>query len=154
MATVTVERLVNAPLPAVWASWDDFGGIYRFNPNIRGSFLLEGSKATGLGATRQCDLTDGKNYIQERIVDYVPKQRLVIDIFNGTLPIKNAMVEFDLHVEDDDSTRVRTTMHFEPKQGILGRLMLPLMKPQLKKMLGKLLDGNAAYVENDRALAA
>lgn len=154
MATITVERTVRAPVSEVWATWDDFGGIHRFNPNLSGSFLLEGSAPTGLGATRQCDLIDGKNYIQERVVDYVPNKRMVLDVFDGTVPVKNARAEIELRALDDDSTSVSMTMHFEPKMGVLGKLMLPLMKPQFRKLLAKLLEGNAAYVEKDRPLAA
>ncbi len=154
MATISVEKIVQAPVSEVWATWDDFGGIYRFNPNLSGSHLLEGSAPTGLGATRQCDLIDGKNYIQERVIDYVPNKRMVLDVFNGTVPVKNARAEIELRPVDDNSTAVSMTMHFEPKMGVLGKLMLPLMKPQFRKLLTKLLEGNAAYVEKARPMAA
>lgn len=154
MASITVEKIVHAPVSEVWAAWDDFGGIHRFNPNLSGSHLLEGSAKTGLGATRQCDLIDGKNYIQERVVDYVPNKRMVIDIFDGTIPVRNARAEIELHEKGERQTEVTMTMHFQPKMGIFGQLMVPLMKPQFRKLLAKLLDGNAAYVEKARPLAA
>jgi ribosome-associated toxin RatA of RatAB toxin-antitoxin module len=154
MAIVTAAQIVNAPLGDVWASWDDFGGVHRFNPNLSGSFLLEGSEQTGLGATRQCDLIDGKNYIQERVVEYVPNKRITVDIVDGTVPIRNGRAEIKLTAHDESSTRVEMIMHFEPKMGPLGQLMVPLMKPQFRKMLKKLLEGNAAYVEKSNWMAA
>jgi hypothetical protein len=72
MARVVVEQIFKSPISDVWKSWDKFGDIDAFNPNLKRSFLLEGSHSTGLGATRQCDLADGKNYIREKIIAYSP----------------------------------------------------------------------------------
>lgn len=154
MATVTARQTVNAPLDDVWASWDDFGGIHRFNPNLSGSFLLQGSDRTGLGATRQCDLIDGKNYIQERVVDYVPNKRLAIEVIDGSVPIRSARAEITLTSVGKNQTAVEMSMRFEPKMGLLGRLMVPMMKPQFRKMVKSLLEGNAAFVEQGARMAA
>ncbi len=147
MAKVTVTRTVNAPLQDVWASWDNFSDIYRFNPNLNGSHLLPGSASTGMGATRQCDMRDGKNFIQERIIGYDPHRKLVIDIYNGTLPLKSAVATFDFRAHGAQRSEVTMTMEFTPKMGLLGKMMLPLMKRQFRPMLQALLDANAAYVE-------
>ena len=146
MAIVIVEETVNAPVTEVWASWDNFGDIYRFNPNITGSHILDGSAKTGPGAQRQCDL-DAKNYIRERIVGYEPERKLVIDIYEGTLPLKSAKATFDLTPLGPDRTKVVMTMEFHPKMGLLGRLMVPMMKPKFASMLQALLAGNRAFVE-------
>lgn len=149
MATVTVERTVNAPIAKVWESWDDFANIARFNPNITASRLINDSAPTGLNAQRQCDLSaDGKQYIRERVIGYQPGKQIVVDIYEGTIPLKRAQGKIDLHAIGPNQTRVRFTMDFTPKMGPIGILMLPMMKGQFKKMLGKLLDGNLAYVTN------
>ena len=98
---------------------------------------MEGSAQTGLGATRQCNLIDGKNYIQERVVDYVLNKRMVVDIIDGTVPVRNARAEVELRPQDDSSTAVTMTMSFEPKMGFLGKLMVPLMKPQFSQVASK-----------------
>ncbi|MEM8849995.1 MAG: SRPBCC family protein [Pseudomonadota bacterium] len=146
MAHVTVDRIVKAPPLDVWQSWDDFGNIAAFNPNLSGSHLLD-TQTTGLGATRQCDLSDGKNHIRERIVEYVPGERMVVDIYDGTMPLKAAKAVITLTPQGKHRTRVQMRMEFVPKFGALGVLMVPLMKPQFRKMLRALLDGNAAHVE-------
>ncbi len=154
MATVTVNRIVDAPLAQVWDSWDDFGGIQKFNPNLTGSHTLPGSAATGQGATRQCDLSDGKNYIRERVIGYEPQRRLKIDIYEGSLPLKSAFATFTLEAINPTSTRVTMQMDFTLKFGPIGKLMLPMMKPQFRKMMASLLEGNAAYVERGVVLNA
>lgn len=146
MAKVTVNRIVNAPVEAVWAAWDDFGNIAAFNPNLSASRLLA-NQTTGKGATRQCDLKDGVNHIRERIVDYVPQSRMVVDIYDGTMPLKAAVATITLAPQSDARTKVEMTMEFTPKFGLLGALMVPMMKPQFSKMLQALLAGNADFVE-------
>ena len=43
---------------------------------------------------------------------------------------------------------------FTPKMGLLGRMLLPVMKKQFAKGLNGLLDGNAADVETKAHLQA
>lgn len=147
MADVTVKRIVNAPVSDVWASWDDFGDIARFNPNLKGSRLLSGSSETGQGARRQCDMADGKNYLLERIVGYTPEKEMVVDIYDGTMPLKSAKATLRFVSTTANRTEVSMRMEFVPKMGLLGKLMIPMMKPQFRKMLQGLLDANAAFVE-------
>lgn len=146
MATVTVNRTINAPIEKVWASWDDFGGIFKFNPNLTQSYLIEGSQPTGKGAKRQCDINDGKNWIREEVVAYVPNNSMKINIYDGTMPLKQAIATLDFRQLGRDQTGVTMTMEFEPKMGLLGKLMVPMMKPKFKGMLNKLLAGNDAFV--------
>ena len=63
MTKIVVEEIVAAPLDQVWQTWGDFGVIARFAPNLKRSFLVEGSAKTGLGAKRHCDLADGKTLV-------------------------------------------------------------------------------------------
>ena len=154
MATVTVTQEVNASVPAVWAAWDDFGNIFRFNPNLKGSHLINDSAPTGLGATRQCDLADGKNYIRERVIEYKPMQQIVIDIYEGTMPLKKAVATFNFNETTANKTKVSMTMDFEPKFGIIGKLMTPMLKSKFRQMLGNLLKANAEFVETGKEVKA
>lgn len=147
MAQVTLSRTIRAPADAVWATWDDFARIDRFNPNLSRSFLLEGSPGTGLGAERQCDLADGRNMLRERVVDYVPGRRMGVEIFDTTLPIENARATVTLTAKGPDRTEVVFHLAFEPSMGLLGRAMTPLLKIRLRRTLGRLLDGNRALLE-------
>lgn len=148
MHSVREKVVVNAPLRTVWKTWDDYGNIAQFNPNLKGSHLIDGSQETGLGATRQCDLADGKNYIQERIIEYVPEKKMAVDIYAGTLPFKAARVDIELRELANNKTEVSFTMSFRPKLGLLGRCLVPLMKPQLRKSIGKLLNANQEFNEH------
>lgn len=147
MQTIKVRKIVNAPVEAVWESWDDFGNIYKFNPGTTASRLLR-DKSTGIGARRECDLKDGKNWVREKIVDYVPLKEMRIEIYESSMPIKTMSATVALQAITDTKTEVVFTAEFEPKMGFLGKLMAPLMKRQFRPMLASMLDGNADYVEN------
>lgn len=147
MPSITTKKIVNAPVEEVWASWDEFGDIYKFNPSINGSRLL-GADATGIDARRHCDLKDGKNWVRERIVDYIPSKRMKIEVYESSMPIKTMNATLTFRSITDEKTEVVFTAEFEPKMGILGKLMAPLMKRQFRPMLASMLDGNADYVES------
>jgi hypothetical protein len=154
MAEVLIHQIVHALINEVWSSWDKFGDIYKFNPSLSGSFHLDGTPATGIGAERECTMKDGKNYIRERIVEYVPERRMVIDIFDTSLPLKSARASFLLNPKGASHTEVIMKMEFEPSMGIFGKLMIPVMKPVFRRMLGKLLKGNSDYVEKGETVLA
>ena len=147
MPIVTVKTVINAPASKVWEAWDDFGNIDRFNPNVKRSFLIGGSADTGLGATRQCDLADGRNHIKERIVEYIPHRSMVVDIYAGTIPLKSATAAIQLRALGGIQTELTFTMDFVPKMGLIGRLLAPLMKPQFRKQISGLVNANRAFVE-------
>lgn len=154
MAKVTVNRTVNAPIEKVWASWDNFGEIYKFNPNLQHSHLIQGSQSTGKGAKRQCDINDGKNWIREEVIEYVPHNKMKIDIYEGTMPLKKAIATLDFKQINKNKTEVTMIMEFEPKMGILGKLMVPMMKSKFKGMLNALLAGNEAFVTQNKIVDA
>ena len=153
MATVTVTRIINARAEKVWDVWDDFANINDFNPNLSASYLLKDSQPTGLGAQRQCDLADGKNYLREKIVGYTPGHQMVVDVYESSMPLKSAQLTITVEPLHPDKSQVSMVMRFEPGMGLLGKMMLPMMKPKFAEMLNNLLTGNAAHVEQALASA-
>ncbi len=154
MATVTVTKTVNAPIANVWNSWDDYANIHKFHPGVQHSYLLENKQETGMGALRQCDFTDGKTFLKERITTYKKHQTMTVEIYDTNAPIKDAHANFEFRSLGANQTQVTMTMIFTPKMGLLGKLILPLMKMQFSKGLMGLLEGNANYVEKQLAPAA
>lgn len=151
MVSITVQKIVNAPLKDVWDSWDDYANIHKFHPGLNSSYLLEEKQETGLGALRQCEFTDGKTYLKEKITRYDTQENMTIEIYGTNAPIKDASASFDFIALGPAITRVTMTMNFTPKMGLLGKMMTPLMKWQFSKGLMGLLEGNAAYVEGNKS---
>lgn len=154
MPTVTVKQKIDAPVSEVFAAWNDFGNIDRYNPNLRRSFLIGDSAQGGLGATRQCDLVDGKNFVRERVIGFQKDRQMIVEIYEASVPIKYAKVTFDFMPTSNSQTQIVVNFEFTPKMGILGRLMSPLMAAQLRKGLTALLSSNRAYMEKGVVLNA
>ena len=151
METIVVSKTINAAVADVWASWDEFGDIYRFNPNVASSRLLSDTNApTGIGTRRECELVDGKNWLRERVVEYLAMRRLGFDVYESSLPVKSMRATVEFTETDDGGTDVRMSTGFEPHAGFLGKLLVPVMRRRFRPMLEALLDGNAAYVEQEQ----
>ncbi len=152
MYNVTVARTLNAPREAVWAAWADFGNVAVWHPFVSHSKLLgDPAEPVQLGSRRQCDLADGKNVARERIVEFAPLERLKIDLYDGTMPLKAAVATVSFGAPDTTKTRVVLGMDFEPKYGLLGKLMAPMMKRQFKRMFSELLEANERHVTAHRS---
>ena len=150
MSSIEVKQIVQAPVEAVFKSWNDFGNIYKFHPGLKHSHLLKNSAQGGLGAERQCDMKDGKNWIRERVIDFEPNQRLVIDIYEGTMPIKQAKGIIEFKDLDSTKTEISFSIDFEPGLGLLGQMMKPVMKMQFRSMIRDMLKNNAEFVEKGK----
>ncbi|MEO0569760.1 MAG: SRPBCC family protein [Pseudomonadota bacterium] len=147
MAKVTTKCTIDASAEDVWASLDDYGGIAKWNENLAASRILAGSAETGLGAKRQCDLkADGSEYLRETINLYEPGRRLGLVIDDTTMPMKGATCLFEVRPLGNNKSEISFTMQFKPPMGIIGQLMLPMMKPMLRGKMAKDLEGNAKYV--------
>ncbi|MEM8814554.1 MAG: SRPBCC family protein [Pseudomonadota bacterium] len=161
MYNVTVARTLNAPLDAVWESWADFGNVAVWHPLVAHSKLLgDPAEAVQVGSRRQCDLADGKNWVREEIVEMQQDRRIGIKLYEGTMPLKTALATVAFGTPDAARTRVHLSMDFEPKFGLLGRLMAPMIKRQFKRMFAEILATNERHVSgasdgaNDKPVAA
>lgn len=148
MAIIIQTETYSVPASKVWEAFDNFGNIQDFNPNLNSSHLINGSKTTGLGAERRCNFSDGKNHILERITSYREGESMEIDIYSGTVPLKTATAGIRVKPLSPNKSEVLFYIEFTPKFGPLGALMIPLMKPQFKASIRKLLAASKEFVEN------
>ncbi len=131
----------NASPAAVWELLADFGNIDFFNPNLKDSYLLEGSASHGVGTLRQCNLADGKNYIRERVVDWKEGESYTIEIFEGTMPLKNILTTLRV-VPHGTGSLLSMEMEYTPKYGPLGSVMnVIVLKRYVSEMMKKVLGG-------------
>lgn len=141
MTNIRVELPIDRPAAAVWPLLADFGAIDVFNPHVADSRIINGTAATGIGSERQCDLSDGKNWIRERVVDWREGHSYTVDIYEGTMPIERIVTH--LGVEPDaQRSRGFMDMTYVPKYGPLGRVLDALMlRATLRKTMTGVLRG-------------
>ena len=133
MTNISVTHKTKANPEVCWDLLSDFANIDFFNPGVRDSHLLNDSVEQGVGAVRQCNLTDGKNYIRERITDWQEGKSYTVSIYEGTMPLKNTFAT--LKIEPDGAGSILAMeMEYTPKFGPLGALMNVVM---LRRMMEK-----------------
>lgn len=135
-----------APGP-IWRLLSDFGAIDAFNPLLKESHLLEGSREAGLGAERQCTMKDGRNYIHERVVEWNEGRNYTIDIFAGTLPLRDIRTTMGVEPVGQGS-QITMRMAYQPKLGVFGRIIDPVvLRPMMRRMMHKVVRGLARKAE-------
>jgi len=143
---IVVFETVAAPLQAVWESWADFGGIDKFHKDVLRTTILTSSIRCGVGAVRRCELADGKNDIEERIVEWRPREKLGVEFKRTSLPISHARADFLFETDTNEQTRLEMRMSFTPR-GLLLHLLKPMMRRRMQSGFQALLRSNKAFVE-------
>jgi len=137
MSHIRVELPIAAPTETVWPLLADFGAIDVFNPSVSKSRVINGSPASGVGSERQCDLSDGRNWIRERVVEWNEGRSYAVDIYEGTMPIEGIRTYLGVTPADGGS-RGFMDMTYTPKFGLAGRLLDALV---LKTMMRRTMTG-------------
>lgn len=141
MTEFVIERVLDAPRSVVWEKLSDFGNVHIFHPTVEKSALV-GGRQCGLGARRTCTFYDGKGQVEEEITGWQEGKSMSVALRDGSMPVKQAVIRFDLEEAGSNATRLTLHAEFEMKWGLLGKIMGPvMMKPMMKKMLGDVLDG-------------
>lgn len=143
---IIVSQVVEAPLETVWESWADFVGIYKFHKDVSKTTILTEATPRGVGAVRLCQLSDGKNEIEERIVEWEPMQKLGIEFKRTSLPIADARADFLFETCADAQTRVKMQFSFTP-QGLLLQIIKPMMARKMRSGFEQLLLSNKKFIE-------
>lgn len=142
MTELTVTRTTEQPPARVWALLADYQRIAPWNPNVAASRLIDDSHPMGVGALRQCDLADGKNWIRERVTDWREGESYTVEIYEGTMPVQDAFATLGVRPLDDGGSEAYMTMRYQPKMGVMGKVMdVVMMRRMMTKMMGSLLAG-------------
>ena len=133
---VKVGRVVDASADAVWSVLADFGDIASWNGGVKASHSTS-DESGGVGASRHCDLAP-VGQLEETIVEWAPAERMVVRIDSAKrLPIREALVHFDLRPVDGttdrttDRTEVTITYRYDTKFGAFGAATGPVLDRQL-----------------------
>ena len=123
MTRLSYETRIEAPVERVWEVLADFGGTYRYNPNVTESHSTSDANA-GVGAERHCDLSFGGAQVEERIVGWDEGRSYDVAIVESkrTPPMKDPLARFEVE-PDGDATIVRASMSYEMKYGPIGWAM-------------------------------
>lgn len=144
MGTITAERVLSHDPETTWRAIADFGGIHRFHPLVERSPINAGMPSTGLGAERTCHFHDG-NAIHERVTAFDEGRSLDVEIYDGTMPLQSAHARMEVIATDSGRAKIRMSMEYTPKFGVLGKAMDALM---MRRKFSAILDSVLAGLDH------
>lgn len=138
MTTLSAKVRIDAPRDVVWNALADFGGTWKYNPNVTASRSLTEANQ-GVGAERHCDLTFAGASVRERILEWDDAGGYALEIYDGDKlpPIKNIIARLSVS-EENGHTVAEGTMSYDPKFGPIGWVMDRLM---VRKQFGRAWQG-------------
>ncbi len=138
---IKVSRKINAPKDELWAYLADFNNIYRFHPLLNGSSYIEGASSCQMGTTRQCDFKGG-SYIKEKVTGLQEGSHYTVDIYETSMPIKNARATLGVKEISANETEPFMDMSMVPKYAFLTPVMYLMFRflaaPSILRGLEKL----------------
>ncbi len=146
MQTFETEITIESSRDAVWEALSDIGAISTWNPGVKASHVTT-DVSGGVGAGRHCDL-GGKNYLDEKVVEWHPGERLTMRVIGTNLPLKHADIRFHLRT-DGTQTIVSVSPEYELKFAVLGTMMdAVFVRRSYVKGMNALLAGLKQHVES------
>ena len=131
---------VNAKAADIWAAFNDWGGVWRFQPWVVRSPLLSANNE-GVGASRRCEFVD-KTSIVETITKIDDGRRIEMRLSETPKPMKGGTAIITLQPrgsQTDVTVSMDVTLGLGPLNPIMGNLMMkPMMKTRIQKMLESL----------------
>ncbi len=147
MTTFSEQISIREDKRRVWDTLADIGSIHRWNPGVVDSRLTTDGDV-GLGSERRCEL-DGKNYLNEQVIEWTHGEILTMRIIETNLPFKTADIRFSLE-QRGTQTLVTVSPTYVLKFGLLGGLMdVVFVRSQYRKGMANLLRGLKHYVEQE-----
>jgi Polyketide cyclase / dehydrase and lipid transport len=137
MPKVKVSRSLSSSPDEVWKTISQIDGIHRFHPGVDRSPLCDGSKGSGVGAERVCQLYDGGE-LHERVVAVDDGKSLDVEVVGGTLPLESAVGRMELYPRADGGTDFTMTFDFRPAQGVPAAVLQTKLEEKLKLLLAGL----------------
>ena len=146
MSTFSERITIDAPANAVWNALADIGAIHQWNPGVVHSHTTT-SGEVGLGSGRRCEL-GGKNYLDEKVVEWTSGTALTLRIVATNLPFKTADIRFTLE-DRGRETWVTVSPEYTLKFGVLGSLLdAVFVRSQYRRGMVNRLQGLKQHVES------
>ena len=149
MSTVKGQIEINAPVDVVWEAIADFGGVYKWAPNVTSSYSTTEANE-GVGASRHCEVP-GVGGIDEEIVDWKEGTSYKYQVENIG-PIGKLVNEWSV-TSDGNMSLVTTNAAYRMRFGIIGAFMDRLIvRRSIRKAMAQGQAGLKDYVETRKPI--
>lgn len=148
MGKIQNEIIVNSSVEKIWSILTDLELLEKYDPTVKKSTLISTEK-TGLEAKRKVLMSDGKNWFDEKITAFKPNEALTYQLTDCSFPIKGLKHSYSFE-KIGNRTKVKQTMEYTVKFGLLGKLLDSLMiRRQSDQGIKKFFAGLKQYAEKN-----
>lgn len=148
MKSLSIERVVEAPLHAVWKVVSDVDGYAQYAPNIDTSKVISGN---GIGMIRECSSKEGR--WREACTAWQEQSFYTFHIQTEApdypYPFKHLTGRWSVDQVLPERTAIRMRFDVEFNNRFYGWLIFPLMKMKYMKICEQLLDNWQAAIEKE-----
>ena len=148
MTTLYTQITVNAPVEKIWEALSVIDNLDKFDPTVKKSTAITDNKS-GIHAKRKVDMLDGKNWFEEKVIEFRPNEALAYQLTNCSFPI-NGLTHSYRFEKTGPQVTVKQVMQYTVKFGIIGKLLDSLLiRKQTKAGIHKFFTGLKEYAEKN-----
>ena len=142
------EITINAPIEKIWEALSNIENLDKFDPTVKKSTALT-AKKNGIGAKRKVDMKDGKNWFEDRVIEFQPNQILTYQLINCSFPVTGLKHSYSFE-RIETCVKVKQIMQYRVKFGLFGKILDALMiRKQTEKGIKKFFEGLKSYAEGN-----
>ena len=146
MATIRNEITINAPIEKIWRALTEIDLLDKYDPTVKTSTSITPIKS-GMGAKRKVEMLDGKNWFEERVIEFKVNEALTYELTACSFPIHTLKHTYSFETTGDQ-TKVKQIMDYTVKFGVLGKLLDTMMiRKQSDSGIKKFFLGLKAFTE-------
>lgn len=146
MTTLNNEITINASIEKIWEALSVIDNLDKFDPTVKKSTAVTDSKS-GLNAKRKVDMLDGKNWFEEKVIEFKPNEALTYQLTDCSFPINGLKHSYTFE-KIGNQIKVKQVMQYTVKFGLIGKLMDSLMiRKQTSGGIQKFFAGLKEYAE-------
>jgi len=146
MRILANEVTIHGPIEKIWAALTNTEALELYDPTVRKSTAISSEKS-GPGAKRRVEMTDGKNWFEEKVTVFKPNEALTYELTACSFPVERLSHHYSFEISNGH-VKVKQVMRYQVKFGLFGKLLDALMiRKQSDKGIKKFMAGLKSYVE-------
>ena len=142
--------IINAPLEKVWEFGMDLSRIPTYHPRVSKVDLISGKQFREVGASYQCNLSDGKNTCIEKDIEIIPMEKVVTVFLSDTMGLTKLLPDYivETTVKKIDNHRTQVDIsHFYSSSKWKVRLLNIFIKWKVGKETQETLESMKKAIE-------
>ena len=146
MTVLINEITITAPLEEIWQSLSNVDELDKYDPTVKLSEATTLVKS-GVNAARKVNMLDGKNWFEEKVIEWKPRELLTYQLTACSFPVNQLQHSYSFETIGKQ-TKVKQVMEYDIKYRFFGKVLDQLMiRRETDNGIKKFMAGLKSYVE-------